>query len=63
MVRLAAKIIGLLTAVLVLIMWIVLNNHLPGSVGLGVNLIAILVAALTGLFAYVTVLSGSTSTI
>lgn len=58
MVKQAAKVIGLLTTVLLLVVWVVLNNNLPGSVGLGMNLIVLIGAALAGLFTYVTVVKG-----
>jgi hypothetical protein len=57
-VRQAAKVIGLLTTVLLLVVWVVLNNNLPFSVGLGMNLIVIVGSTLAGLFAYVTVMKG-----
>jgi hypothetical protein len=57
-VKQAAKVIGLLTTVLLLVVWVVLNNNLPGSVGLGMNLIVLIGAALAGLFTYVTVVKG-----
>ncbi len=42
--------------ILTLVTWVVINSNLPGSVGLGVNFVAIIVSALTGLFAYVAVI-------
>ena len=56
MVKQAASVIGLLMAILALVSWLVINSNLPGSVGAGVNLIAIIVSMLTGLCAYVAVI-------
>lgn len=58
MVKQAAQVIGLLVTVLLLVVWIVLNNNLPVSVGFGPNIIVLLGSMLVGLFAYVAVLKG-----
>ncbi|WP_158293461.1 MULTISPECIES: hypothetical protein [unclassified Halorubrum] len=56
MVRQAAQVIGLLMTILTLVSWLVINSNLPGTVGAGVNLVAVIVSMLTGLFAYVAVI-------
>lgn len=55
MVKQAAQVIGLLLTILLLVVWMVLNNHLPEPVGFGTNLIVLLGSMLAGLFAYVAV--------
>ena len=42
--------------ILTLVSWLVINSNLPGTVGAGVNLVAVIVSMLTGLFAYVAVI-------
>lgn len=55
MTRVAAKLIGFLIAILLLVIWIVITNNLPTSTGIGGNLIAIITAMLMGLLGYVAV--------
>jgi len=57
MVRQAARWIGVLTGILLLLLWLFLNGSLPGSVDLGAHLIAVVVSVLGGLFAYVTIMT------
>ena len=56
MVELAAKVIGALTIILLLVMWSVVSDMIPVAMGIGVNLIVIIGSILAGLFAYVTVM-------
>ncbi|MDZ7745003.1 MAG: hypothetical protein U5K28_00135 [Halobacteriales archaeon] len=56
MIRQAAKVIGLLVTILLLVVWVVLNNNLPGSVSFGMNIIVVLAALLAGLFSYVSII-------
>lgn len=58
MVRRAAQVIGVLIILLMLVVWLVFNQALPIDVGFSVHLVAVLVALLSGLMAYVSVLKG-----
>jgi hypothetical protein len=57
-VKQAAKVIGLLVTLLMLLVWVVLNSNLPTSPGIGTNLIVIVGSLLVGVMAYVAVMKG-----